>query len=151
MSRYDEIKQLIADNHKIVRFADFGDGIDQKWIDRAEEALGFSLPESYKWWLRNFGGGEIGGEEIFSIYGPDFPNSIADNAIGGDIVRMYRLQSKIGDRIPICHSDVDGLFSFDKSLAVNGEYPVIAESINEIYAKDFLEFIKKRIIAFSMK
>jgi len=143
MSRYDEVRQMIEANSQIAEFAEFGDGIDEAWIDRAEEALGFKLPESYKWWLRNFSGGEVGGEEIFSIYGEDF-----DTVGGGDIVHMYRLQPTKGDRIPICHSDVDGVFSFDKSLASGDEYPIVAEGTGKVYARDFLDFLKKRIEEF---
>ena len=146
MSSYDEVRQIIEASSEIAEFADFGDGIEQAWITRAEEALGFPLPESYKWWLRNFGGGEIGGEEIFSIYGEDF-----DTVVGGDIVRMYRLQSTNCARVPICHSDVDGVFSFDRSSASSDEYPIISEGTGKIYAKDFLEFLKKRIAVFQSR
>src|SRR5579863_9695987 len=98
MSRYDEIRQLIDANPEIAEFADFGDGVSDEWIGRAESVLGFMLPGSYKWWLRNYGGGEIGGEEIYSIYCEDF-----DSVVGGDIVHMYRQHGHPGDRVPICH------------------------------------------------
>jgi len=144
MSKYDDVRQMIEANSEIVEFADFGDGIDEEWISSAEAALGFPLPESYKWWSRNFSGGEIGGEEIFSIYGEDF-----DTVVGGDIVAMYRLETGDGKRVPICHSDVDGVFSFDRSLeSLNGEYPIVSESTGKIYASDFLDFLKKRISVF---
>ncbi len=143
MSTHDEVRQLIDTNPEIVDFADFGDGIEEVWISRAESALGFRLPESYKWWLRNFSGGEIGGEEIYSIYEEDF-----DTVVGGDIVCMYRLQSTSSNRIPICHSDIDGVFSFDRSLAAGEEYPIVSEGTDTIYATDFLEFVEKRITSF---
>lgn len=144
MNRYDEIRKLIEANPDIAEFANFGDGISEEWIRRAEEALGFPLPETYKWWVRNFSGGEIGGEEIFSIYGEDF-----DTVVGGDIVCMYRLEPQSSKRIPLCHSDVDGVFSFDRSLASSsGEYPIISEVTGKVYSSDFLDFLKLRIALF---
>ena len=72
MNKYDEIKKIIEEAEDGVDFADFGNGVSEEWISKAEERLGFELPETYKWWLKNYGGGEIYGEEIFSIYEEDF-------------------------------------------------------------------------------
>ncbi|MGE3317039.1 MAG: SMI1/KNR4 family protein [Planctomycetaceae bacterium] len=144
MSQYDEIRRLIEANPDVAEFASFGDGTSEEWISRAEEALECPLPETYKWWVRNFSGGAIGGEEIFSIYGEDF-----DTVVGGDIVCMYRLERQNSQRIPLCHSDVDGVFTFDSSLASSdGEYPIISEATGKVYASDFLDFLKKRIALF---
>lgn len=33
---------------------------------KAENALNRKLPESYKWFLKRYAGGEVGGEEISS-------------------------------------------------------------------------------------
>ncbi|HUT11546.1 MAG TPA: SMI1/KNR4 family protein [Thermoguttaceae bacterium] len=144
MTRYDQLRELIEANPDIAEFADFGNGVSNEWIERAESALGFRLPETYKWWLRNFSGGEVGGEEIYSIYGEDF-----DSVVGGDIVYMYRQQRQPGLRVPICHSDIDGVFFFDRGQAsADGEYPIFSEATGKIYAHDFLEFLRKRIEAF---
>ncbi len=149
MDQFEAIRKLISNNSSIVEFADFGDGVDASWIANAEEAIGIPLPDSYRWWLENYSGGEVGGEEIFSIYEEDF-----DSVVGGDIVAMYRNyqaepNAKTG-RIPICHSDVDGVFYFDTSLpAATGEYAVFSEATGKQYAADFIEFLKKRISIFS--
>jgi antitoxin YobK len=143
MDRFEELREFIDTNSSVVEFADYGDGINEEWIRRAEAALGFSLPKDYKWWLRNYGGGEIGGEEIFSIYGQDF-----DEVVGGDVVRMFRLHGS-ADRIPICHSDVDGVFCLDlTSPTATGDLPVVSEGTGKLYADDFLDFLKKRVCAF---
>ncbi|SET65463.1 SMI1/KNR4 family protein [Thorsellia anophelis] len=42
-----------------------------EWIVKAEEMLTIKLPEDYKWILSHFGGGDICGEEIYSIYSFD--------------------------------------------------------------------------------
>jgi antitoxin YobK len=59
------------------------------------------LPDSYKWWLRYYSGGEISGEEIYSVYEMDF-----DSVRGGDIVYMSIVNGRNGlcgmERLFIC-------------------------------------------------
>ena len=150
MDRYDEIKLLIEDESSIAEFADFGDGTTDEWIEKAEAALELTLPPSYKWWLRNYRGGEIGGEEIYSIYGQDF-----DSVVGGDIVYMHRTNLNASlfepNQLVICDSDIDGAFYFDTSAASeDGEYQVYSAATESVYAQDFLDFLRKRINAFSV-
>ncbi len=149
MSRYDEVRALVAANKAIAEFADFGDGVSEEWILRAESALGVRLPPSYRWWLRNYGGGEIGGEEIYSVYEQDF-----ETVVGGDIVAMQRVNEVngllTGSQLEICHSDIDGVFYFDlETSAGDGEYPVVSAGTGEVYASCFLDFLEKRIRTFS--
>ena len=86
---YDEIIKLIENAGESVDFGPFGEGISEEWIEKAEKRLKNKFPETYKWWLRNYNGGEVYGEEIYSIYGMDF-----DSVIGGDIVYINELSRK---------------------------------------------------------
>ena len=146
MNKYNEIQRIIADAGDSVDFAEYGDGVSEKWIMEAENRLGFSLPHSYKWWLRHYGGGEIYGEEIFSIYEQDF-----DMAVGGDIVYNYELNTKrknySEDKVLICETN-DDVFYFDLSKGDDkGELPIYSlNNDGEKYANDFIDFLKKRII-----
>ncbi|WP_132794633.1 SMI1/KNR4 family protein [Tenacibaculum skagerrakense] len=88
---YDKIKLIIKNNSNLVAFSEFGDGTSDVWIKKAEARLKVKFPPSYIWWLKNYGGGEINGEEIFSIYELDF-----DTVIGGDIVYINELNRKNG-------------------------------------------------------
>ena len=140
MDRYEQIKQLIAANEDVVNFAEFGNGVSQEWIDKAEAALGFPLPPSYKWWLRNYGGGDIGGDEITCIYEHGF-----DTPMGQDVVSRYRRCEDEGC-LPLCDSDIDADFWFDLTADVpDHEYPVVSRALDGVYATDFLDFLKKRI------
>jgi hypothetical protein len=144
MNKYNEIQKIITESENIVEFADFGDGISEEWIKKAEERLGFELPNSYKWWLKNYGGGEIYGEEIYSIYEQDF-----DTVVGGDIVYMYELNRKNknypDNAVVVCEAD-DNVFYFDLSMKDDeNEYPIYSLTDKKRYADDFIEFLKKRI------
>ena len=136
----DELKKKIASSEG-VDFAPFGEGISDEWIIKAEKRLNFTFPETYKWWLKNYMGGEIYGEEIFSIYGLDF-----DTVVGGDIVYINELNRKQGfsnsEQLVICEGE-DGMFYFQKQESLTDELAVFRDG--EYYASDFIEFLIKRI------
>lgn len=136
----DELKKRIASTDG-VDFGPFGEGISDEWITKAEERLHFIFPETYKWWLKNYMGGEIYGEEIFSIYGLDF-----DSVIGGDIVYINELNRKEGfsnsEQLVICEGE-DGMFYFQKQESLTDELAVFRDG--EYYASNFTEFLLKRI------
>ena len=136
----DELKKKIASTDG-VDFGPFGEGISDEWITKAEERLHFIFPESYKWWLKNYMGGEIYGEEIFSIYGLDF-----DSVVGGDVVYINELNREEGfsnsEQLVICEGE-DGMFYFQKQESLTNELVVFRDG--EYYASNFIEFLLKRI------
>ena len=136
----NELKRKIASTNG-VDFGPFGEGISDEWITKAEERLHFIFPETYKWWLKSYMGGEIYGEEIFSIYGLDF-----DRVVGGDIVYINELNRKEGfsnsEQLVICEGE-DGMFYFQKQESLINELAVFRDG--EYYASDFIEFLIKRI------
>ena len=136
----DELKKRIASTDG-VDFGPFGEGISDEWITKAEERLHFIFPETYKWWLKSYMGGEIYGEEIFSIYGLDF-----DRVVGGDIVYINELNRKEGfsnsEQLVICEGE-DGMFYFQKQESLTNELAVFRDG--EYYASNFIEFLIKRI------
>ena len=136
----DELKKKIASTGG-VDFGPFGEGVSDEWITKAEERLHFTFPETYKWWLKNYMGGEIYGEEIFSIYGLDF-----DSVVGGDVVYINELNREEGfsnsEQLVICEGE-DGMFYFQKQESLTNELAVFRDG--EYYASDFIEFLIKRI------
>lgn len=78
------LENLINRNEDVAAFGTPADAVADEWIIKAEQRLGHPLPDSYKWFLRNYAGGEVGTEEIYSIYGMDF-----DDINGGDIVFQH--------------------------------------------------------------
>lgn len=142
---YNEIIELIGEAGDGVDFAPFGEGISEEWIEKAEKRLNVKFPVTYKWWLSNYNGGEVYGEEIYSVYGIEY-----DSAVGGDIVYINEISRKndkdFFDKIIISEPQ-DSLFYFDISSGlIDGEYPIYEYYTKEKYADTFLEFLKRRII-----
>jgi hypothetical protein len=105
----EQVEELVASYPQIVKFGSEADSIGDDWIERAEQRLGFPFSTSYKWFINRYGGGEIGGEEIYSIYGLDF-----DTANGGDIVYQYIVGQRNGllpkDKIAVSETDYGEVF-----------------------------------------
>jgi len=142
------VKETISDNAEIVNFGSSADWVGDEWISMAEEKLGLQFTDSYKWFLRNYRGGEVGSEEIYSVYGMDF-----ESVNGGDIV-FQNVQSRasglIGvDGLIVSESDLGEVFYFDYNLFSNGECPInlrlpTGDSVE--YASDFYDYLCRRIV-----
>ncbi len=146
----EEIIGLVESNRDKIDVADVGDGVSDEWIVKAEERLGLLLPDTYKWFLRTFGGGEIAGQEIYSIYEMEF-----EEAVGGDIVYMFITHEKnetFGiDKLVVCNNNGEEMFYFATTQPDGeGEYPIYRidriEGTETLYGDNFLEFLKNRIM-----
>ena len=51
----------------------------EELVSSAEEALGFSLPEGYRLFVRELGAGNVGAEEVFGVTSADFVDSAVPN------------------------------------------------------------------------
>lgn len=142
----ENIKKVIESNRSIIDVGAFGEGVSPEWILKAEERLGIQFPDSYKYWLQYFGGGEINGEEVFSIYEIEF-----DEVVGGDVVYRNEIERKRNStqkhELIIQENDQSSIYYFDLSKMNNGEAPVFVRfgEVTEMYANDFLEFLKKKV------
>lgn len=146
---YSTLVELI-DTSDFVEFAPYGTGVSDEWIAKAEVRLNLALPSSYKWWLKHYSGGEIFGEEIYSIYEKDF-----DTVVGGDIVAMSIVNARSGvsrsQQLFLCEaSGTDESFYFATNEGHNNEYPIYRRNLSDdnstIYAQSFFEFLQKRIL-----
>jgi hypothetical protein len=144
-----QVEELISLHPDVVSFGSKADRVDEGWIKKAEEKLGLDLPESYKWFLRTYAGGEIGTEEIYSVYGVEF-----DNVNGGDIVYQHIIGMKnklVNEKLlVISETDMGEVFFFDYSNFEDGECPVnlrLPSGESVYYASNFYEFLFKRISA----
>ena len=139
---YDDLIQLIERSK--TAFPKFGNGVSHAAILGAEKALGFPLPESYKWWLLNYGGGQLKGDIVYGIDEPDMGRP--------DVVKLARINELDAlyddDRLVFSIADAEN-FYFDTAELRNGEYPVFMHDITQnnviLYAGSFSEFLRKRI------
>jgi hypothetical protein len=148
MEKFESIIKLIKENLDDINFGDFAAEVwtSDLWINKAQQRLNVIFPPSYVWWLKNYGGGEIMGEEVFSVYEKD-------NVVGGDIVYINELnrKNKFSDntQLVIQETDRSEMFYFDLlQRDQNGEYPVYRLFLGNKnkYADDFLGFLAGRIL-----
>jgi len=144
-----DIQELIASNDSIVDFGSAANAVGEDWIAKAEAVLNRVLPISYKWFLTEYAGGEIAGEEIYSIYGMPF-----DTVNGGDIVFQHLANRKAGllddEKLVISETDLGEVFFFDYEKFSDGDCPIflrLPSGKYEHYADTFYEFLAKRIKA----
>jgi hypothetical protein len=145
--KYDAIVALIDENSDKIAFGEFGRGVSDLWINKAQERLRVTFPQTYIWWQKNYSGGEILGDEVYSVYEMDF-----DTVVGGDIVYINELNRKNGftdnTQLVIQENDQAEMFYFDLLQAWNnGEYPVFRDTsgYKQKYADDFLGFLAGKI------
>ncbi|ASA22499.1 SMI1/KNR4 family protein [Paenibacillus donghaensis] len=98
-----------------------GHGVKEEWITAAEQELGYSLPESYKWWLREYGNARLDGAEILTLAPPEF-REYADS----DLLYNDRLDRQ-------------------NSWFPEGRLSLLMNGITEIYADTFAGFLEKLI------
>jgi hypothetical protein len=142
---YTDLIQLIERSR--VAFPKIGSGVRLSVITRAETTLGVRFSESYKWWLLNYGGGQIRSDVVFGL-----EEGLRENEWGPDIVNLAQINKRDGlydiGRLVFCMGNGEN-FLFDTSKLENGEYRVFLHDIaqNELipYAESFAEFLQKRI------
>ncbi|WP_375687743.1 MULTISPECIES: SMI1/KNR4 family protein [unclassified Bartonella] len=142
-----DVAQLINKYPDVIDFGTAEDAPDDIWIEKAEKALGLQFTSSYKSFLKNYKGGDIGGDEIFSIYNASF-----DKCPAGDIVFYHLTDIKNGlakpQQLVVNRTDFGETFYFDYSQFQDGECPLYLKftpSDPQYYASNFYEFLCKRI------
>jgi antitoxin YobK len=139
---YQDVVELIK--RKRVAFPPFGSGVSEAAIDAAEAALGMAFSPSYRWWLRNYGGGQIGGD---IIYGLDEARIEAP-----DIIELHKADLAEGlrpDHELVFDLGNEESFYFDtRHRLETGEYLIQYHEVGQPaagYARSFDEFLRKRI------
>ncbi|WP_375618901.1 MULTISPECIES: SMI1/KNR4 family protein [unclassified Bartonella] len=143
----DDVLELVDKyNGDIINFGTEDDAVGDFVIEKAEKSLGLQFTSSYKSFLEHCKGGDIGGEEIYSLY---------DNPMGipaGDIVFQNLNDRKRGfvtaEQLIVCEADFDETFYFDYTQFRDGECPIYVMfplDNCEYYASNFYEFLCKRI------
>ncbi|MET3590480.1 hypothetical protein ABID23_001596 [Bartonella silvatica] len=148
----DDVAVLIDKVNKydddIINFGTAEDAVSDVRIKEAEKTLGLQFTTSYKDFLKNYKGGEIGGYEIFSIYNASFEDNPA-----GDIVHKNLYHRRHGfatlEQLVVSRTDFGETFYFDYTQFQDCECPLYLRfppSDPQYYASNFYEFLCKRIM-----
>ncbi|EJF96289.1 hypothetical protein MEI_01519, partial [Bartonella vinsonii subsp. arupensis Pm136co] len=146
----DDVAVLIDKVNKydddIIHFRTEENAVDDLVIEKAEKALGLQFTTSYKSFLEHCKGGDISGEEIYSLY----KDCIAIPV--NDIVFQNLNDRKRGfvtsEQLVVCDADFGETFYFDYTQFRDGECPLyvmLPSGDSEYYASNFYEFLCKRI------
>ncbi|QEM80898.1 SMI1/KNR4 family protein [Halomonas binhaiensis] len=147
--RLDDLDLLIEEyNGDAVEFGDSNCDLSptEERIRETECLIGCKLPPSYLWFVKKYGGGEVYGEEIYSIYPVLSEQSIGDVSYQTKWSRDRGLVEN--SDVVICSNDFGETFVLDSaSPGEDGEYPVYlkAGASKKEYATSFGEFLYKRI------
>lgn len=139
----EKLIELFEEYSDLINMGTADDAPSNDWINAAEKALLVSFPDDYKWFLNNYGGGDICGEEIFSIYCLPF-----NEAVGGDIVYQNTIANNNlqSNKIALSNTDLDEEFFFDTN---DMEKVYISVGNNrQLYASNFLEYLQKRLLSY---
>ncbi|MED4816392.1 SMI1/KNR4 family protein [Bacillus atrophaeus] len=140
MDLYLKVKKFLAENAKE---KDFTGGIGEEKISKIEQDLQVTLPDSYKWFLRNYGSGGVYGIDLL---GYDFG--------GASVVEKteeYRKYNKLPSGLVVIeHVDFFGYCLDTNKMNSERECPVIIWSefggYKELDSADFIKFLYDRLL-----
>ncbi|KLU14849.1 MULTISPECIES: SMI1/KNR4 family protein [Xenorhabdus] len=138
-----KLLDLFAQHSDLLNMGSTDDAPSTEWIEKAESALSLVLPNDYKWFLENFGGGDICGDEIYSIYCIPF-----EEAVGGDLIYQNTIANNYLNegRLVVSNTDFGEEFYFD-TKELKAIYVALGEE-HKLYASDFIEFLYKRLMSY---
>ncbi|MCZ2159252.1 SMI1/KNR4 family protein [Bartonella sp. 220] len=146
----DDVRELVDKYNDIINFGaedDEDNETDDLLIKKAEKALGLQFTSSYKVFLKKYGGGEIGGEEICSVYDTDFEIVRSDDIVYKNL--NYRKKGfATPEQLVVSRTDFGETFYFDYTQFRDGECPLYLKfppKDPQYYASNFYEFLCKRI------
>jgi hypothetical protein len=122
---------------------DFTGGVGEKQIDYVQDTLKLNLPESYKWFLNNYGSGGLYGVDILGVAKSNIATVVTETKSYRDLGMSENL---------VVIEDIDEYaYCLDTSNMENNECPVIAwnkqgglDDYNT--AENFYEFLSQRLL-----
>lgn len=146
LATYQKAKEIILNEDE---FADFVGGHTDDLISLAEEKLGLKFTGLYLDYLKTFGAGNFGAQEIYGIINADFENSSVPDAIWYTLTERKEINLP-NNLLVIYDTGSDELFCLDYNQNdENGEPKVVSfvpgvdleSQTYEIIANDFGDFL----------
>lgn len=122
---------------------DFTGGVDESQINSVQNELGVQLPESFKWFLSNYGSGGMFGVDIQGVGKSNRPPVVINT-------KRFRDLGLENDLVVIENAGEYAYCLFTSKMEYN-ECPIIAWNrvggLDDYYtAKDFYEFLSQRLL-----
>ncbi|TYS59879.1 SMI1/KNR4 family protein [Sutcliffiella horikoshii] len=122
---------------------DFTGGVDKAQITLVQNELGVKLPESFKWFLSNYGSGGMFGVDIQGVGKSNRPSVVVNT-------KRYRDLGLKNDLVVIENSGEYAYCLYTSNME-NNECPIIAWNrvggLDDYYtAKNFYEFLSQRLL-----
>jgi len=120
---YNKIQNMIKESNA----CRFYGGVSEAEINNAEKVLGVIFPISYRRFLKDYGVGTIGYDEILGI---------TKNNKGWPSVIWNTLEERVNgemprELIPVYLYEDEFYFCIDTSMCINGECPIVAIDIGD--------------------
>jgi hypothetical protein len=132
--RIEEVNEELEAHIEASGRARFGQGVSEDVMLDAERFLGMRFPPSYRWWLRRYGAGYLGGHELQGLAPVKPSERDPSELFVGDVVGTARLNCARGHPkhlIELLNRDGDEIYYLDMSrVAEDGEAPVVCWSID---------------------
>jgi len=137
---YSKVEKFIKENDS-KDHATITGGVSEEKVEFIEDELNVNLPESYKWFLKNFGSGGVYGVDIL---GYDF--------CGASVVEFtneYRKHYNLTDGLVVIE-DIDFFaYCLDTNKMKNGECPVFIwdreNGYENVVASSFIEYFYDKL------
>lgn len=135
---YSKLQEFIREYGKV---DDFTGGVSEDKVKETEQKLQVSLPESYKWFLRNYGYGGFFGVDIIG-YGFTGPAVV-------DATKGHQKYYGLIDGLVVIEDIDEFAYCLDTNKMIDGECPVITWDNQEGYgvklADNFLDYFIERL------
>ncbi|MGG1688410.1 SMI1/KNR4 family protein [Pseudalkalibacillus sp. NRS-1564] len=122
---------------------DFTGGIDIKQIENVQDSLKLIFPESYKWFLNNYGSGGLYGIDILGVAKSNISTVVIETESYRDL--------GLNDNLVVIEDVDEFAYCLDTSKMENNECPVVAwnkqgglDDFNT--AENFYEFLLQRLL-----
>lgn len=147
---YSQAKQLIL-NHKDRGF--FAGPRPEGLIEAAEHKLGLKFTGTYLDFLRSFGAGNFGSDEVYGIIDGDFEDSCVPDAIWFTLNKRKEIDFP-QNLLVIYDTGSDELFCLDFNRRSTASEPIVVAFVpgldhdmqtNEVIANDFGDFLLEMV------
>lgn|SRR5690625_412666 len=121
---------------------DFTGGVDKRQVNYIQDTLNIKLPESYKWFLYNYGSGGLYGVDILGVAKSNISTVVIET-------EKYR-DLKMSENLVVIEDIDEYAYCLNTSNMKNNECPIIVwdkqeELADYNTAENFYEFLLQRL------